>query len=97
MEWIFAKCLYFRSRVGVAGSADDRIGPGSDISLRWLYADFKNYGDRWDYSLVDNTPGIQLLNLGNVGCPTTSSGTTRDLRWRSRHGVRSSVNAACRS
>jgi TonB-dependent receptor len=67
---------YFRTRVGVAGSADDRVGPGSDISLRWLYADFKNYGDRFDYSLVDNTPGIQLLNPGNVGCPTTSAGTT---------------------
>ena len=67
---------YFRSRVGVAGTADARVGPGSDISLRWLYSDFKNYGDRWDYSLVDNTPGIQLLNPGNVGCPTTSAGTT---------------------
>jgi TonB-dependent receptor len=67
---------YFRSRVGVAGSADARVGPGSDIFLRWFYSDFKNYGDRWDYSLVDNTPGIQLLNPGNVGCPTTSAGTT---------------------
>jgi TonB-dependent receptor len=67
---------YFRSRWGVAGSADDRIGPGSDISVRWFYSDFKNYGERWAYTLVDNTPGIQLLNPGNVGCPTDSSGTT---------------------
>src|SRR3984893_11249636 len=67
---------YFRSRIGVAGSADARVGPGSDIFLRWFYSDFKNYGDRWDYSLVDNTPGIQLLNPGNVGCPTHSSGPT---------------------
>ncbi|HVB38026.1 MAG TPA: TonB-dependent receptor, partial [Vicinamibacterales bacterium] len=61
---------------GVAGSADDKVGPGSDISVRWLYSDFKNYGDRWDYSLVDNTPGLQLLNPGNVGCGTDSAGTT---------------------
>jgi TonB-dependent receptor len=67
---------YFRSRVGVAGSLDDRVGPGSDVSVRWLYSDFKNYGDRWDYSLVDNTTGIQLLNPGNVGCPTNNAGTT---------------------
>lgn len=67
---------YFRSRVGIAGSADDKIGAGSDVALRGMYADFKNYGDRWAYSLTDNTPGIQLLNPGNVGCGTDDSGTT---------------------
>jgi TonB-dependent receptor len=67
---------YFRTRWGVAGSADYRIANGSNVYLRVLYSDFKNYGDRWAYSLTDNTPGIQLLNPGNVGCPTDDSGTT---------------------
>jgi TonB-dependent receptor len=67
---------YFRSRWGLNGSADYRIAPGSNVYFKWFYADFKNYGDRWDYSLVDNTPGIQLLNPGNVGCPTDSTGAT---------------------
>ncbi|HME00435.1 MAG TPA: TonB-dependent receptor [Terriglobia bacterium] len=67
---------YFRSRWGVNGSTDYRVGQGSDIHLRWFYSDFKNYGDRWAYTLTDNTPGIQLLAPGNVGCPTDSSGTT---------------------
>ncbi|HEX6463355.1 MAG TPA: TonB-dependent receptor [Vicinamibacterales bacterium] len=41
-----------------------------------MYSDFKNYGDRWVYSLTDNTQGIRLLNPGNVGCGTDDSGTT---------------------
>ncbi len=67
---------YFRSRWGLGGSTDYRVAEGSDIYLRYFYSDFKNYGDRWAYSLTDNTPGIQLLNPGNVGCGTDSSGAT---------------------
>jgi TonB-dependent receptor len=67
---------YFRSRWGLAGSADYKLSSGSDIYLRGLYSDFHNYGDRWAYTLTDNTPGIQLLNSNNVGCKTNGSGTT---------------------
>lgn len=67
---------YFRSRWGLNGSTDYRVGNGSDVYLRWFYADFKNYGDRFAYTLTDNTPGIQLLAPGNVGCGTNSTGTT---------------------
>jgi TonB-dependent receptor len=67
---------YFRSRWGLAGSADYKIGQGSSLYFRSLYSDFKNYGDRWVYSLTDNTPGILLLNPGNVGCATDDSGKT---------------------
>ena len=67
---------YFRSRWGIAGSSDYRVGQDSDIYVHYLYSDFKNYGDRTAYSLTDNTPGIQLLNPGNVGCGTDSSGAT---------------------
>ena len=67
---------YFRSRWGLNGSSDYRFGQGSDVYLRWFYSDFKNYGDRFVYSLTDNTPGIQLLAPTNVGCPTDSSGVT---------------------
>lgn len=67
---------YFRSRWGLAGSADYNLREGSNIYLKGLYSDFHNYGDRWAYTLTDNTPGIQLLNPGNVGCTTDSTGTT---------------------
>lgn len=67
---------YFRSRWGLAGSTDYKLGEASDIYLKGLYSDFHNYGDRWAYTLTDNTPGIQLLNPSNVGCKTNSSGVT---------------------
>ena len=67
---------YFRSRWGIGGTTDYRVGQDSDLYLHYLYSDFKNYGDRWAYSLTDNTPGIKLLNPSNVGCPTNSSGVT---------------------
>src|SRR5712664_3233006 len=46
---------YYRSRWGLAGSADYKPSDGSTIYIRGLYSDFKNYGDRWVYSLTDNT------------------------------------------
>jgi len=58
---------YYRSRWGLAGSADYKIADGSNIYMRGLYSDFHNYADRWVYSLTDNTPGIQLQ--GSNGCP----------------------------
>jgi TonB-dependent receptor len=67
---------YYRSRWALTGSADYRLAEGSSIYFRGLYSDFKNYGDRWVDSLTDNTPGIQVLNPGNVGCATDSSGFT---------------------
>jgi TonB-dependent receptor len=58
---------YYRSRWGVAGSADYKIADGSNIYARLLYSDFHNYGDRWVYTINDNTQGISLL--GANGCP----------------------------
>ena len=63
---------YYRGRWGIAGSSDYKLGDGSDIYARVLYSDFHNYGDRWLYTINDNTQGITLL--GGNGCqvdPTT--------------------------
>jgi TonB-dependent receptor len=61
---------YYRSRWGLAGSADYKIGDGSNIYMRGLYSDFHNYGDRWLYTIFDNsganvlspTPGTPQFN-----------------------------------
>lgn len=45
--------LYFRSRYGIAGSADYRIRDGSTIFARFLYSNFLNAGNRYAYSLTD--------------------------------------------
>jgi TonB-dependent receptor len=64
---------YFRSRWGLAGTTNYKISEASNVYLRAFYADFHNYGDRFLYSLTDNTPGISLLNPNNVGCATNSN------------------------
>src|SRR6266403_2714455 len=45
---------YYRSRWGLAGSADFKPSDGSTLYIRGLYSDFHNYGDRWVYSINDN-------------------------------------------
>jgi TonB-dependent receptor len=65
---------YYRTRWGLAGSADYKLAEGSNVYLHGLYSDFKNFGDRWAYSINDNTPGVQLL--GSNGCSTDGTGTT---------------------
>jgi TonB-dependent receptor len=59
---------YYRTRWGLAGSADYKLSEGSDIYIRGLYSDFKNYGNRWVYSLNDNT-NVTTLG-GNGGTPS---------------------------
>ena len=64
----------YRSRTGLTGSGDYQLSNNSNIHVRGLYSDFKNYGSRWVYSLTDNTPGIQLLDSN--GCDTNDAGVT---------------------
>jgi TonB-dependent receptor len=60
---------YYRSRWGLAGSMDYRLAEGSSLYAHGLFANFKNYGARFDYGINDNTPGVQTLN-GNGGTPS---------------------------
>ena len=60
---------YRRSRWGLTGSLDYKLGQGSDVYARGIFSSFRDFGDRWDYALTDNTPGIQLLNSN--GCSTS--------------------------
>jgi TonB-dependent receptor len=61
---------YKRSRWGLTGSIDYKLGEGSDIYLRGIYSSFYDYGDKWVYTLTDNTNGISLLNTN--GCQTNN-------------------------
>jgi TonB-dependent receptor len=60
---------YYRSRWGLAGSVDYKLGEDSGIYAHGLFSNFKNYGARFDYGINDNTPGVQLLT-GNGGTPS---------------------------
>src|SRR5215475_298501 len=60
---------YYRTRWGLAGSSDYKLGEGSNIYARGMYSDFQNYGDRWVYSLTDNTPNVNVLQPSGGGTP----------------------------
>ncbi len=48
---------YQRTRWGLGGGADYRLNTDSDIYLHYLYSDFKDYGNKWVYTLNDgNVP-----------------------------------------
>jgi TonB-dependent receptor len=64
---------YKRSRWGLTGSTDYKLGEGSDIYVRGIYSSFHDFGDKWVYTLTDNTPGITLLNAN--GCATNNGVT----------------------
>jgi TonB-dependent receptor len=63
---------YKRTRWGITGSADYKISDSSDIYVRGLFSSFRDFGDKWVYTLTDNTPNITLLNSN--GCSTDSTG-----------------------
>jgi TonB-dependent receptor len=55
---------YKRSRWGLTGSTDYKLGEGSDIYVRGIYSSFHDFGDKWVYTLTDNTPLYNSLNPG---------------------------------
>jgi len=44
---------YKRTRYGFGGSLDYKLGDGSGVYLHYFYSDFKDYGDKWVYTLND--------------------------------------------
>ncbi|HKN74090.1 MAG TPA: TonB-dependent receptor, partial [Candidatus Acidoferrum sp.] len=76
--------LYKRGRWGLTGSSDYKLGDGSDIYVRGIYSSFRDYGDKWVYTLTDNTPLFNSLNpgqypngialLGSNGCTLPTPG-----------------------
>jgi TonB-dependent receptor len=44
---------YKRRRYGFGGSLDYKLGDGSGVYFHYFYSDFKDYGDKWVYTLND--------------------------------------------
>jgi TonB-dependent receptor len=42
---------YRRWRLGVGGSVDYKLTDDSGVYMRYLYSDFKDFGDKWKYTL----------------------------------------------
>jgi TonB-dependent receptor len=45
--------MYYRTRWGMSGSTDYRISNGSSLAFRALYSTFRNWGQKWVYTLND--------------------------------------------
>jgi TonB-dependent receptor len=56
---------YDRTRWGTAGEVDYKLNEGSGLYARAFYADFKDYGDKWVYTLNDTANP----NSGNYQTP----------------------------
>ena len=62
--------MYYRTRWGTSGSADYRLNNGSSLAVRGLYSTFRNWGQKWVYTLND----------GDVP-RRASTGAGRTTRW----------------
>ncbi|MGD0630045.1 MAG: TonB-dependent receptor [Terracidiphilus sp.] len=49
----FRDYIYNRSRWGATGSTDYKLREGSNISLRGLYSNFRNWGNKWVFTMND--------------------------------------------
>src|SRR4029077_1423273 len=45
--------MYYRTRWGTSGSADYRVNNNSSLALHGLYSTFRNWGQKWVYTLND--------------------------------------------
>jgi TonB-dependent receptor len=45
--------IYNRTRWGVTGSTDYKLSEGSGIALRMLFSTFRNWGNKWAYTMND--------------------------------------------
>jgi TonB-dependent receptor len=45
--------IYYRTRWGATGSVDYKLNEGSNISIRGLFSTFRNWGNKWVFTLND--------------------------------------------
>jgi len=60
--------MYYRTRWGLTGSVDYKLNEGSGIYLRGLYSTFRNWGQKWVYTLNDGP----TFGPDNGGLPQAS-------------------------
>lgn len=51
----FRDYVYYRSRWGATGTVDYKLKEGSNISLRGLFSTFRNWGNKWVFTMNDGS------------------------------------------
>jgi TonB-dependent receptor len=59
---------YRRKRYGFGGSLDYKLGDGAGLYLHYFYSDFRDFGDKWKYTLNE-----EMYNPPTAGPPPTSA------------------------
>jgi len=79
---------YKRHRYGFGGSIDYKLKEGSGLYLHYLYSDFKDYGNKWTYTLNDaDVPKFSTSDrepdyeIGNLAIGGKHEFTTSWLTW----------------
>ena len=67
---------YQRKRWGFAGGTDYRFSRDSDVYLHYFYSDFKDYGNKWVYTLSDNVCEPGTCGGGPIITPGSPQFTT---------------------
>jgi TonB-dependent receptor len=71
---------YRRKRYGFGGGLDYKLGDGAGLYLHYFYSDFRDFGDKWVYTLNDG-PGCDGTALNS--CPPPQfSGSERAPEYR---------------
>jgi len=64
---------YQRTRWGLAGGADYRLNKDSDLYLHYFYSDFKDYGNKWVYTLTNNNSNSPPNEMCGPTLPPTNA------------------------
>jgi TonB-dependent receptor len=79
---------YTRSRWGFGGSTDYKVSESSVITLRYLYSDFKDFGNKWTYTLNDGSnPGYKTserapnFSIGNLALSGSHTFNSTMIHW----------------
>jgi TonB-dependent receptor len=67
---------YQRKRYGFGGSLDYKLNEGSGLYLHYFDSDFKDYGNKWVYSLSDATGCTPGQNPSVEPCPAPQFSTS---------------------
>ncbi len=71
---------YRRKRYGFGGGLDYKLGDGAGLYVHYFYSDFRDYGDKWKYTLND---GTGCDGTANNSCPAEQfSGSERAPDYR---------------
>jgi TonB-dependent receptor len=79
---------YKRTRYGFGGSLDYKLREGSGVYLHYFYSDFKDYGDKWVYTLnnggapaFSNSSRLPDYGIGNLALGGKHVFTNSWLSW----------------